>query len=137
MEDHLQDIVAGRAAHTLTITYSDVHGLWGGVAVTLTTHGAYERLGYLRGASAPDVVRGMLAPARIQEVVRLLLEVKAWEQRTPQRAPVPDESRATLMLRAGEAASSTWEWYNDLTPNARLIRVRDLLVALAADLAET
>ena len=137
MKEQLQHIVEGHATHDLTITYSDVHGLWGGVTITLSTSGAYERLEYLRGASVPDVVRGTVALARIQEVMRLLLEVKAWEQRTPERSPVPDESRAILTLRAGQAESSIWEWYNDLAKHARLVRVRSLLAGLAAGLIET
>jgi hypothetical protein len=66
-----------------------------------------------------------------------LLEIKAWEQRMPERAPVPDESRATLALRAGDIETSIWEWYNDLAKNTRLARVRSLLIGLAADLANS
>jgi hypothetical protein len=102
-----------------------MHGLWDGVIVALSTSAAYEYLERTRGASAPEVIRGTVGPARIQDVVRLLLEIKAWEQQTPERAPVPDESRATLTLRADDAESSIWEWYNDLAKNARFVRVRN------------
>jgi hypothetical protein len=128
MEQQLRQLVEGRATDDLTIVYSDMHGLWGGLTITLSTSGAYEYLERTRGASGPEVVRGTVAPARIQDVVRLLLELKAWEQRTPERVPVPDEGRATLTLRADGAESSIWEWYNDLAKNARLVRVRSLLV---------
>ena len=136
IEEQLQHAAEGRAAHQLTITYSDLHGLWGGVTITLSTSGAYERLEYMRGASLPHVVQGTVAPARIREVAHLLLEIKAWEQHTPERAPVPDEGRATLTLRAGKVEASIWEWYNGLAKNTRLIRVQSMLVGLAADLAE-
>jgi hypothetical protein len=137
MEEQLEHIAEGHAARDLTIVYSDVHGLWGGISVTLSTSGVYERLEYVRGASVPDVVRGTVAPARVQDVACLLLEIKAWEQRMPERAPVPDESRATLALRAGDIETSIWEWYNDLAKNTRLARVRSLLIGLAADLANS
>jgi hypothetical protein len=130
MEQQLKHFAEGRASHDLTITYSDMHGLWGGVTVTLSTSGTYERLERKLGASAPDVVRGMVAPAHVRDVVRLLCETKAWEQRTPERAPVPDEIRATLTLRAADVEASIWEWYTDLEKNARLVRVRSLLVEL-------
>jgi hypothetical protein len=102
-----------------------MHGLWDGVIMTLSASAAYEYLERTRGASAPEVIRDTVGPARIQDVVRLLLEIKAWEQQTLERAPVPDESRATLTLRADDAESSIWEWYNDLAKNARFVRVRN------------
>jgi len=101
IEQHLKDVADGRATHDLTLTDSDMHGLWGGITVTLSTSDAYERLKRTRGAGLPDVVRSTVAPAQVQDVARLLLETQAWEQRTLERAPVPDESRATLTLRDG------------------------------------
>jgi hypothetical protein len=136
MEEQLRQLIDGHTTNDLTIVYSDMHGLWGGVTITLSASGAYERLERTRGANAPDVVRGTVAPARIQQIVRLLLEIKAWEQRTPERAPVPDESRAALTLRAGGIEASIWEWYNALAKNARLVQVRSLLVGFAADVVE-
>jgi hypothetical protein len=63
-------------------------------------------------------------------VARLLLEIRVWEQLTPEWPPVPDESRAVLTLRAGGDEVTIWEWYNDLGKNARLARVRALLLEL-------
>jgi hypothetical protein len=131
IEQQLNDLAAGRATHALTITYSDMHGLWGGSTVTLITSGAYERLERTRGMSEPNALRKTVTPAHIQDIIRLLLDIRAWEQLTPERAPVPDESRATLTLRAGDIESSIWERYNDLEQNDRLVRVRRLLLELA------
>jgi hypothetical protein len=133
MEQQLKDFAEGRACHDLTITYSDMHGLWGGVTVTLSSGGAYQRLERTRGASVADVVRGTVAAARTQAIARLLLEIKAWEQHTPERAPVPDESRATLTLQSGDSEVSIWERYNDLEANDRLVRVRSVLLDLAKE----
>jgi hypothetical protein len=133
MEQLLKDFAEGRVCHDLTITYSDMHGLWGGVTVTLSSGGAYQRLERARGASVADVVRGTVAAARTQTIARLLLEIKAWEQHTSERAPVPDESRATLTLQSGDSETSIWERYNDLEENDRLVRVRSVLLDLAKE----
>ena len=42
------------------------------------------------------------------------------------------EVRATLTLKIGDIESSTWELYNNLEKNGRLVRVRRLLLDLAA-----
>ena len=131
MEQQLQHFAEGGESDDLMIIYSDMHGLWGGVTITLSTDGAYERLERKRGAGVPDVIRSTVVPAHVRDVVRLLIEIKAWEQRTPERVPVPDESSATLTLRAGGVEASIWEWQNDLAKNARLARVRGLLLELA------
>jgi hypothetical protein len=131
MEQQLKDIAEGHATQNLTIMYSDMHGLWGGVTVTLSTSGDYERLERARGQVMPDMVRRTVAPAHIQEMLRVLLETRAWEQHALQRTPIPDEVLATLMLKIGDAVSAVWELYNNLERNNRLVQVRRLLLDLA------
>ena len=131
MEAELREAAAGRGAGSLRVTYSDMHGLWGGVTITLTGEGEYEQTS--RQPGGPQVVvQRRVASGEVTAVVRLLLEVEAWEQRVGQQAPLPDESRATLAIRCGSAESSVWERYNDLPRGQRLSRVRDALAALAA-----
>jgi hypothetical protein len=129
MEANLRDIAAGRGAESFAVTYSDMHGLWGGVTMTLTHTGDYEQT-LCQPGGAPAIVRRRVTSERIAALARLLVEIRAWEQHIPERAPVPDESRATLTVRCGAAESSIWEWYNDLSKNQRLIQVRDLLLQL-------
>jgi hypothetical protein len=131
MEQQLKNLAEGHATQNLTIMYSDMHGLWGGVTVTLSTSGAYERLERARGAIVPDMMRRTVTPAYVQEVLLLLREIRAWEQQPLQRAPMPDEVLATLTLKSGDVESSIWELYNNLEKNARLVRVRRLLLDLA------
>jgi hypothetical protein len=131
MEQQLKDFAEGRATQNMTIIYSDMHGLWGGDTITLSTSGSYERLERTRGAIVPEMVRKTVTPAQIQEVIRLLLETRLWEQHTLERTPLPDEVTATLTLRAGDVESSIWELYNNLEKNGRLVRVRRLLLELA------
>jgi hypothetical protein len=132
MEQILKDFAEGHANQNLTIVYSDMHGLWGGVTITLSTSGAYELLERARGAIVPDLVQRTVTLAHVQEVFRLLLETRAWEQQTLQRAPMPDEVLATLTLRTDDAEASIWELYNNLERNGRLVRVRRSLLDLAA-----
>jgi hypothetical protein len=133
VEANLREIEAGRGAANFTVIYSDMHGLWGGATVTLTRDGDYEQTVRQPGG-APVRVRRRVAPEWVAALAQLLVEVRAWEQRTPERAPVPDENRATLSVRCGAAESSIWEWYHDLPKNQRLIRVRDRLMQLGEDL---
>ncbi|HEU5103331.1 MAG TPA: hypothetical protein VFU22_30130 [Roseiflexaceae bacterium] len=133
MEQQLQNFAAGRATQNLMILYSDMHGLWGGITITLSTSGAYELLQRGRGQVVPDLVRRTVTPERTQQVIRLLLDLRLWEQQPLQRIPIPDEARATLTLRIGEVESSIWELYNNLDKNGRLVQIRRLLLELATD----
>ena len=81
----LHDAAAGNGLPDLSIAYSDLHGLWGGVAVRITGDGVYERVTRQRGGE-PVVVRGRAGPDAVQGIARLLLEIEAWEQRVPEAA---------------------------------------------------
>jgi len=129
MEAELRDLAEGRGDGRLRVDYSDMHGLWGGVTITLTGEGEYEHTSRQPGGP-PATVRRRVAPESVRAVVRLLLETRAWEQRIPEWAPLPDESRATLAIACGGAESSTWERYNDLQAGEGIGRVRDALAKL-------
>lgn len=129
IEAELRRIADGGDAEGLRVAYSDVHGLWGGVAITLTGAGEYEQAPYDRaGALAP--IRRRVGAEQVAAMARLLVEIEAWEQRVPERMPVPDESRASLVVEVGGGRAAIWEWYNDLERNGRIARVRDALLAL-------
>ena len=66
----------------------------------------------------------------LDRLVTLLREVQAWEQRTPARAPIPDESTSRLTVRCNGAEVTIWEWFNDMPKNARIVRVRDLMTEI-------
>ena len=133
MEQQLKDLAEGRATQNLSIVYTDMHGLWGGVTITLSTSGAYELLERARGQIVPDLVRRTVTPAHVQKVIRQLLEIRAWEQMTLERTPLPDEVLATLTLRTADVEASAWELYNKLEKNGRIVRVRRLLLELAKE----
>lgn len=52
-------------------------------------------------------------------------ETEAWEQRAPERTPVPDEGRATLLIRVGGRESATWERTHEMAQSRRLILIKD------------
>ncbi len=124
-------LAAGQMPHDLMLTYDDLHGLWGGITITLGEGGSYERVEKSPPADAPaTIARGTLLPEHIAEVARLLLEIRCWEQLTPQSPPVPDEVRPQLHVRCAGSRSMIWEKAHDLHHNGRLLRVRELLTAL-------
>jgi hypothetical protein len=126
----LREVAAGQGAGDLSIAYSDLHGLWGGIAVRVTGDGDWERVTRQRGGE-PVTMRGRAGSDAVREIARLLLEIEAWEQRVLDAAPVPDESRATLTVRRGGAQSVIWERYNDLAEAGRIGRARDVLLDLS------
>lgn len=110
------------------VTYSDMHGLWGGMTLTLEADGRYLRVQAEPGRP-PQRVNARVDPARHHTLVDLLIELMVWEQRVPQRIAVPDESTASLRVRCGDAEAEIWEWYNELGQHRRISRVRDALRA--------
>jgi hypothetical protein len=126
----LEAFLEGRlSAEMLEITYSDLHGLWGGLRLTVDGTGRVVQEA-VRLPEQPPKPRNLSAD-EVREIVQLLLELSAWEQRAPDRAPRPDESRARLFIRAGVAQSMIWEWFNDLDDTGRIVRVRQKMKALA------
>jgi hypothetical protein len=131
MEQQLKALAQGLVTKNLTIVYSDMHGLWGGVTITLSTDGAYELLERAPGQIVPNLVRRTVTAAQVQEVMRLLHELRVWEQQRLQRTPLPDEVIARLTLWSGDVETSIWELYNNLEQNGRIVQVRRLLLELA------
>jgi hypothetical protein len=124
----LDDLAAGYGDWSnFSISYTDLHGLHGGLTHTIDGHGKVEQkavrtpVGEVRQVAKPDLER----------LVSLLQEVRAWEQRTPERDPVPDESRSHLTVRCGAGETTIWEWYNDIDENKRISRVKSLMTEIA------
>jgi hypothetical protein len=116
-------------AETLEITYTDLHGLWGGLRLTVHGTGRVEQEAVRLKETPPNPRQ--LSPDEVRVIVQLLLDLSAWEQKTPDRSPQPDESRARLFIKAGPGQSMIWEWFNDLQKTDRIVRVREKIKALA------
>ena len=111
-----------------TVTYDDLHGLHGGLKLTVRGDGRVEQNAVREKVGQP---KSAVAAVDLQRLVALLVELAAWEQRVPNRMPVPDESRASLSIKLDEKSSTIWEWYNDLGKNQRIVRVRELMKQIA------
>jgi len=117
----------------LYVEYDDMHAFHGGETLTVT--GDTLRARYLsRGDVSPTQIEPppiTMTAQQVRALLQLLLEIEAWEQRVPEREAVPDESAARLSVRVGTVESSIWEWYNDLSGNNRMVRVKQLLEEIA------
>jgi hypothetical protein len=89
------------------VTYSDMHGMHGGMRVSLSADGTYSWQTYSQQAGLSRA-EGRVPEEAVRDVIALLLQLRAWEQVTPPRQPVPDESRAGLSIRAGGEEASMW-----------------------------
>ena len=108
----------------LSITYDDMHGLWGGTKITIIGAGSGEIQQRDRGHEQPQILKNTLEQDQLLELVKLLVDLKAWEQRTRERQPLADESRATLTINTGAHSSTMWEWFNDMEMNKRLVQIK-------------
>ncbi len=117
-----------QALKTLTVTYDDMHGLHGGLTLSIFGDGRVEQKAVREKVGQPKT---NVSRAELQQLVALLIEVSAWEQRVKDRPPVPDESRASLRITLDGKSAGIWEWYNDLQKNQRIVRVRELMKKIA------
>lgn len=125
MEHELEDILASRWVPVdLIVTYDDMHGLWGGSLLTVRGDGWLEGQVRQRGAQAPTSSKTRVSQSDLLDLVRLLLELRTWEQRTPDAVPVPDESRAYLTINLKGNTGLVWERFNEMQANSRLIRIK-------------
>ena len=107
------------------VVYSDMHGMHGGTTIRLAADGTLASQHMQQGVLTERAAR---VPAdSVRALIGLLVELQAWEQRTPPRPPVPDESAAGLRIRAGGEEARIWEWFNDMGTNQRLSRVLGML----------
>ena len=114
----------------LSITYTDLHGLWGGIKITVTGAGNSEIQERDSSEAETRVLKGTVEQDQLLELVKLIVELKAWEQRTPERQPRPDESRSTFTINTGAHSSATWEWFDDMEKDQRLIKIKTKMTGM-------
>ncbi len=114
----------------LRITYEELHPTQDGPRFVVHGTGEIEREG--EGADAGGYNKlSVLSLAEIENLVRLLIDIEAWEQRVPWRETASDESRAYLRVQVGGASSEIWEWYDELDSNLRIVKLLDQLKKFA------
>lgn len=110
-----------------SVTYSDLHGFHGGLKLTIDGSGKVTQTAVRVKAGKEKAV----SKASLRDLVQLLQKQKAWVQKEPERAAVPDESRAVLSIKYGKDAVRIWEWFNDLSKNKRIAEIRDAMKKMA------
>ena len=123
-------LTSGQVPPDLLISYDDMHGLWGGTTITIQGDGKAERLERAIGGDQPRVCVTVISQSQLLELIRLLLDLKAWEQQTPESMMVPDESRAHLKISLSGQVSDIWERFNEMAANNRLMQIKAKLVKL-------
>lgn len=132
MENELKTIVATNVIPAeLTITYDDMHGLWGGT--TITVRGDRTLQTRSRELGAPDITISQkhIDERELIHLIELLIELRSWEQFTAEQQPVADESRAWLTLTVNNTSTRVWERVNEMAANNRLIRIKQFLTRLS------
>jgi len=128
MKAELQRLVsAERSPGDLKVTYDDLHGLHGGLTLSIDGSGKVTQKAVRVKTTEPVD----LEPKQVTELLKLLIELEAWHQIVPEAAMVPDESRAHVTIEAGGQTSDVWERFNNLEKHARLVRIRERMKDLA------
>ena len=125
-----RSLLSGVMPRDLVVTYHAMHPFHGGTIVEIQGSGQALRTTRRRGDLRSSIRQIELEPAAVVELVALLVEIEAWEQRVPERAPVPDEGRARLSIEVSGMEGGFWEWYNDMGEHDRLLRVSALMTEL-------
>lgn len=124
----LEDRAEQQAGLALTLAFDTLHGLHGGDRYRVE-RGVLTHV-HAPGRGQPTVrTRTTLTTAQLTTLQSLLAEIQAEEQREPERRPRPDESKAVLTRWVDGQEVTTWEWFNDLEANQRLVRIQRLLHA--------
>ncbi len=120
----------GQVPADLVVTYAAMHPLYGGTVVEIRGDGLAQRTTRRRGGRQAEIRQTTVTQADLLQLMDLLVDERAWEQRVPDRRAVPDEGKAVLDIQLGEAEGGFWEWYNDMGERDRLLRISALMSEL-------
>lgn len=115
------------------VVYDDYHPRWGGHRITVSGEGTLEAKRWRpnQPEDAPQQWSGRVPPEALRQLLRLLVEIEAWEQTADEDDTRIDDAKARLEVRIGGERASIWEWANDLQANGRIVQVKQHLEALA------
>ncbi len=115
------------------VAFRAMHPLYGGTEIEISGDGTATRTTRDRGSQEDEKRHVTLSEQQLLQLVALLVEHEAWEQRIPERQAVPDEGKAYLELRIGAQEGGFWEWYNDMGQVDRLQRISALMKELVPE----
>ena len=132
MENELKNIAATNIVPAeLTITYDDMHALWGGTTITVRGDLTMQTQSKETGARVATITQKQVDQRELIKLIRLLIELKGWEQLTAEQQPFADESRAWLTFSLNDDSTRVWERVNELAANNRLVRIKTFLQRLS------
>ena len=111
----------------LEISYSDMHGLYGGLKMSVRGTGEVRQEAVRLTVPSPRNLTG----DQVRRLVETILDLELVTQQTPDAAALPDESRAVLEIVAGDAKCRIWERVREMPENGRMIHVLDLMKEFA------
>lgn len=122
-----------RVPSNLVVTYDDHDAERGGIRLVLRADRTLSASRWSPGQSedAPTEWSGRVPPETLAALVDLLVQIEAWEQRTPDEEGRLDDAKARLTVRVGRERASIWEWVTDMEATGRLVRIKQHLEALA------
>ena len=128
VKNDLEELANGKGnLQPLTVTYDDYDPFHGGLTLTIHGNGSVEQR-FLRY----DVGKTRTITAKeLESLVDLLRKNRAWEQQTPERPAIPDESRAKLIISYGKDSVMIWEWFNDMGKNQRISEISGFMKKIA------
>lgn len=126
MEMRLQAIADGRAEPTdFMLVLNEMDRQRGETTFTVHGDGRVQRDSLSGTSSTAAEVR--VPKQQLQDLIRELIAIDAWEQQQSSRAAQPEEPKATLAIHIGAMQSEIWEWQSEMQTNQRMIKVRLLL----------
>lgn len=125
IEPTLRNVAASaQVPQDLVIVYDDFHPLEGGTIIEVRGDGTGRRTERSYGLAEPRVTTVTVRPDQLVALVRELVVLEAWNQKTPQRAARSGEGRAHLIIVIGANRGGFWEWVHEMTQNTRLSRIK-------------
>ncbi|MEE8348685.1 MAG: ankyrin repeat domain-containing protein [Acidobacteriota bacterium] len=105
---------------SLRIIYEELHPTQEDSRILIQGTGEVQQEGDMLGGDIPR-----LRLAEMENLIRLLIDMEAWEQRIPWRETDSQKSRAYLRVQVGGVSSEIWEWYDELDKNGRIVKLLD------------
>ena len=132
MENELKNVIATTIIPPdLTITYDDMHGLWGGTTITVRGDLTMQMQSKEIGAPVVQSSRKHINERELLKLIQLIIQSRGWEQFTPDEQPVADESRAYLTLSVNERSTRVWERVNQMGFTSPLAQIKGFMEGMS------
>lgn len=119
------------AVPQLRVTYDDRHGLHGGFMLSLGPDGTLRQEVQAPASKNVGRLRAKITTTQMSELVRLLLNLEAWQSSGIGHELRPDESLARLIISDGTNRSEISELFNEVSPTSRIGQIRKKMTDLA------